>query len=760
MARVQDQEPRDVAVQYEVTAQTEFEAETQNGVWQYLSMILRRKWLVLSMTLIGLCAGFALLLTEKPMYRAGATIELQGINDNFMGMGVVDPQAGTGNYSATALNIATQVRILESNSLREQVIGRMEREMTPVGAPRVTILDKLRSRTGLAEQDPLAAMRAGISIAAYNMSARVIPGTRLLSVSTESTDPEIAAMYINTLSSEYMSQNMQFRSGSVQQTSQWLSSQLEETKYKLDQAEKKLQDYVRSSGNIFIGDQNTLDDTRLRQLQAELAGTQSERIARESLYRMTQTSDPESIPDILKDPALREFQTQLTNLDRERAALLTTLTPAHYKVQRLDAQIAGIKANQERERKNILKRIQNEYEASVRKEKSLAAAYAGQAGVISRQADKATEYMTLKREVELLRTSMTTLSQQSNQAGFAAAVPSNNVRVVDPARPPGFPYMPDTKIRLLQGAGGGIALGIWLALLLELRIKSKGSRKIQSPDHLRAIMKSTELGVIPAATFSLAPPNRWRLWNRTTKSAGNAKPIVEHASWKEKPSLVAESFRAVLASLTLVRSNGVTPKIVVVTSPGPGEGKTTFVSNIAIALNETGKTVLIVDGDLRRPRIHDLYGLDNTIGVYDLIQQAHHLDTISILDYIQQTAVPGLFVLPSGKVGSIPANQPFHSPFLGDLLNRLELEFDTVIIDSPPMLQFPEARLLGREADGVILVVRSGVTDRDHALGARQRLNEDRIPILGTVLNDWEPQEGTGSHLYHYYSYYTPPDGK
>jgi len=752
----------ELAVRYEVAPGAPPETTAPNPIWQYLQMARNRIWLVCSLAIVGTLCGFGFLLTETPMYQASATIELQGINENFMGMGGVDPQAGTGNYSATAINIATQVRILESASLREQVIGRLEREMTPIGSPRFTVYDKIRGRLDLAQQDPLAGMRQGIYAAAYAFTARVIPGTRILAISTESTNPEIAATFVNTLASEYMSQNMQVRSGTAQRTSQWLSGQLEETKFKLDQAEKKLQDYVRSSGNIFVSDQSTLDDTRLKQLQTELAGNQSERIAKESLYRMTQTSPLESIPDILKDQSLREYQTQLSNLERERAALLTTLTPAHYKVQRLDAQIAGIKANQERERKNIIQRIKNEYEAAVRKEKGLSAAYASQAGIVSRQGDKLVDYLTLKREVELLRTTMTNLSNQVNQAGFAAAVPSNNVRMIDPAKAPGSAFKPDAKIRFAQGFGGGLAIGLGLAILLELRIKRKTDRKIQNPSHLRTIMNVPELGVIPAATFAPSSrdvPKRWAPWREATEKTEPKGP-VEHATWKEKPSLVAESFRAALASLTLTRSDGVSPQVIVVTSPGPGEGKTTFVSNIAIALNEAGKRVLIVDGDLRRPRLHELYGIENRIGLYDLIQKAHLLDTLTVTDYTQPIGIPGLYVLPSGQMGDVSTNKLFNSPFLGALLNWLQREFDTIVIDTPPMLQFPEARLLGRVSDGVVLVMRAGVTDREHALAARQRLNEDRIPILGTILNDWQPQQGNDNHLYQYYGSYTPTQGE
>ena len=234
---------------------------------------------------------------------------------------------------------------------------------------------------------------------------------------------------------------------------------------------------------------------------------------------------------------------------------------------------------------------------------------------------------------------------------------------------------------------------------------------------------------------------------------------VELATWKRQPSAVAESFRAALTSILFSGQNGSRPRVLTLTSAQPSEGKTTVASNLAIALAEVDQRVLLIDGDLRRPRLHEIFQLTREHGLSDLLKDRAPFGEKSLNGSIRETSVNNLFVLPSGD-DSARATNLLYSERMSEALEHFEQEFDTVLIDTPPMMQIPDARILGRMSDAVILVVRAGQTTRDAALAARQRFMEDRTKVLGSILNYWQPKKGRGPR-YAYYDrharyYYRP----
>jgi capsular exopolysaccharide synthesis family protein len=248
--------------------------------------------------------------------------------------------------------------------------------------------------------------------------------------------------------------------------------------------------------------------------------------------------------------------------------------------------------------------------------------------------------------------------------------------------------------------------------------------------------------------------------------AEKPQEAVELITWRAKPSLLAESFRLTLASLTRRETNGAPPAIVLVTSPGPGEGKTTVATNIAIARAETNRRVLLLETDLRRPRLAAIFGLETATGWGDLILREDEFRPDELDSLISPTGVPQLFALGGGTIDPGSIHRVFNSPKVPLLLAALRRKFDMIVIDTPPVLQFPEARLMGRLSDGVVLVLRSDYTDRLDALAAQEKLWEDGIPILGTVLNDWNPSNdrqknrpyGGYSGYYQYYQRYSAGD--
>jgi capsular exopolysaccharide synthesis family protein len=303
----------------------------------------------------------------------------------------------------------------------------------------------------------------------------------------------------------------------------------------------------------------------------------------------------------------------------------------------------------------------------------------------------------------------------------------------------------NSALGFLAGAFFGIAFVV---------VQERADRSIRGPGDTALYLNVPELGAIPSAKAE-----RGRLFAYyqngkalERKKSGSGKPRqVELITSNGKPSLVADAYRATLTSILYSGENGDRPRIIVITSTNPGEGKTTVACNLALALAEIGpsvlmQSVLLIDGDLRGPRLHDIFGVPNRWGLADLLEGKTPPNGCEGMVF--KTGFRNLNLLPSGS-STVNVSALLHSPRAVAFFNRMREEFHTVIIDAPPMLNMPDARVLGRLADGVILVVRSAHTMRYDAVAANQRLTEDRTRVLGTILNQWDPRK-TNNYSYGY----------
>ncbi|OLC99409.1 MAG: hypothetical protein AUH86_02560 [Acidobacteria bacterium 13_1_40CM_4_58_4] len=327
----------------------------------------------------------------------------------------------------------------------------------------------------------------------------------------------------------------------------------------------------------------------------------------------------------------------------------------------------------------------------------------------------------------------------------------SNVLVVDRAKPPLLPYRPSFPMNSAIGLFSGLFLGFGFVIL-----RDRLDRRITAPGDAQAYLDLPELGVIPFDQGGLAGQIAGRLHSHrptrtlTSDTAPDSSANwPELATWKRKPSFLAECARTTLTSILLPSQNGDCPGVVVLTSPSSGDGKTTVACNLAIAMAEIGRKVLLIDGDLRRPRLHKVFGAPNNWGLSDVLWGDTPLETLPISHLVRETEVAGLSLLPGGSCGITPTNL-FYSPRMARFLKRMRKEFEMVMIDAPPMIHLADARVLGRHADGVILVMRAGQTTTESALYASQRFAEDGTRVLGTVLNSWDPKN---SHRYGYGSY-------
>ena len=436
-------------------------------------------------------------------------------------------------------------------------------------------------------------------------------------------------------------------------------------------------------------------------------------------------------------------------MQRQYAELSATLTPEHYKVQRVQAQIDELKSAMQRERGNVVHRIGNEYSAALRRETLLSRARDAQAKVVADQSEKAIHYDTLKRDVDSNRHLYEVMLQRVKEASLASAMRDSNAMVIDRARPPLLPYRPSLPMNSAIGLCSGVLFGFGFVLLRE-----RVNRRISAPGDAQVYLDLPELGVIPLDETGI--PRQISNGLRPRRPA----PVLpawksdcpELATWKRKPSMVAECARTTLTSILLPNENSEGPQLIVITSPCPGDGKTTVACNLSIAVAEIGRKVLLIEGDLRRPRLNKVFGVGNNWGLSDVLRGDGPLENVSVSHLVRETEVTGLYLLPGGSCGVTPSNL-FYSPRMSTLLTRLRAEFDMILMDAPPMIHLADARVLGHLADGVVLVIRAGQTTTESALSACQRFAEDGTRVLGTILNSWDPR-ATGGYGYGGYADY------
>jgi capsular exopolysaccharide synthesis family protein len=726
---------------------------------EYWDILRRHKGTLILIAFLGFLCSLLLTLPQTPIYQARASLEIQNLNENFLNMRDVSPTANEDGSYPPEYDLQTQVKILQSESVLERVIAKLNLEKKLLAEKNRGRLAAWRNALGLPELRPESAREEALRLITKNLKVGTEVKTRLVEILYDSKDPQLAADFVNTLTAEFIQQNLEARWKTTQQTGEWLTRQMEDVRIKLEKSEDELQIYAHASGLLFTSEkvgslliEDNVAEEKLRQLQEELSKAHGDRVAKQSRYELASTAPPESLPEVLDDKTLGEYQVKLTDLHRQLAELSSSLTPAHPAVNKVQAQVTTLESALEKERTNVIRRIRNEYESAYRRENLLAANYASQARLVSEEAAKVAHYNILKSDVDTNRQLYDSMLRNVQEAGMTSALRASNIRVVDSAQPPTRPYRPNLALNSALGLLAGALFGFVFVV-----IRERADRSIQGPGEAALYLEVPELGVIPSAD---AEQSRCFAYYHNAKviedkQAENGKRSrqVELVTWQREPSVLADSFRATATSILYAGENGTRPRVIVLTSASPGEGKTTVASNLALALAEIGSPVLLVDGDLRKGRLHEIFEVSNAWGLSDLLA-GKELPQGREQMFIG-TGYQRLFLLPAGSPAPSISGL-LHSPRTLEFLNHAREEFHTVIIDTPPMLQMPDARVLGRLADGVILVVRSAQTTRETAAAAAQRLTEDGTRVLGTILNKWDPRKASHpgyAYAYRHYHY-------
>jgi len=540
----------------------------------YWNVILKRRWVVLFCLLAVLTTVAIGTLKMKPVYEGRVLVEINPEQPNVLNFQEVAQLTSTDIESYRE----TQYKVLQSRTLAERVIDDLKLYHDPE-------FYKSRWLFGLVESDPekipsasdfgppdrsMDAYRNAVTHFLSSIDVSPVRRSNLVEVSFYSRDPELAARVANQLSSDYIDQNLQVKWDETIKASEWLSKQLVGLKANLEKSDDALQSYAQANSILFVEEKQNLVNARLKQLQEEYTKAQSTRFQKESLYSLVQSGRVQDLPGVLSNGLIQNLATRLADLEREYAQLTYTVKPEYPKALALKKQIDKMQASLDHEKKALAGNVVDEYRASVANEKMLAEAVEEQKKEVNDIAQKSIQYNILKREVDTNKQIYEALLQRLKEAKASAGLRASNIHIVDTAEVPKGPVKPRVLLNLVLGVILGLGVGIGLALFQEYL-----DNTLKTPDEVETLLRLPSLGVLPA--FS---------WNGAGKAADEELAIIDHGDESGHASAIQtnpealEAYRSLRTSI-LLSANPV-PKMLLITSALPGEGKTTITVNLGL----------------------------------------------------------------------------------------------------------------------------------------------------------------------------------
>ncbi len=737
-----------------------------NLLGEYGRILYRRRKGILLLALAGALGGVLLNLGTLPVYRARTSLDIQSLNSDFLDMHAVATTGGDGGGSGSEAYVQTQIKLLQSDTLLDHTVHNLQGQPHPASVERDDLLSRAERALHLGGKAPLS-YNALLEDAARHVTVKPLGLTRLVEISCDSWNAKFSAQFCNTLTGTFREDDYATRGADATKTSEWLTRQVADVRVQVEQSEKKLEDATGGNGLVLSQQNTSVSEDRLRQVQGELVRAEADRMEKQAQFEMSRTAPAESLPTVIDDPNLRLAQGKLADLRGKVAELVPPLTEENPKVIHLRSQIREAEAEMSVQRSAVVARLRDDFDAAKHREDLLSVTYATQEQHTSGELDKTNKVNLLRREVDSEQQLYQTLLQRAKEAGFASAMQVSTIRTVDAAKAPKIPFAP----RRTGAVGVGFLLGSLLGVGFAF-YKERTSGVIHFPGEISRLLHVQELGVIPnmgnrrAQLYGAARTTRAAQRKLALKGGGGSvlgslrEPLppspadaIAISVWRDRASVVAEAYRSTTFSILLASRTAGTGRRYVVSSPNSGEGKTTVVSNLGVTLSQSQRRVVIVDGDLRKPGLHKALGLENTTGLRNVLRGELDAATCELSAFCRATAIPNLSVVTSGT-GSEEVTGLLHSPHAAELLARLSKEFDLVLIDTPPMLHMADARIFADHADGVILVLRAGITNFEQASSARDLFVHDRVRVLGTILNGFNPgHEGRGSYYDSYYRY-------
>ena len=691
---------------------------------EYWRLLVKHRLLIGGAFLAALVVGLVVTLLTTPTYMATSTVQIDREAARIFNVEDVQPQESMIQGEEF---FQTEYGILRSRSLTDRVVDKLGLASSDAFIEQMGETPPARSDETAAQQAS-ARRDAVVKLVQDNLAISPIRGSRLVSISFVSPDPILSARLANAFSENYIEANLARKFDSSSYARDFLEDEIGRTKARLEEAERELVAYAADEEIINVreasdqtGEAQSLATNNLVTLNDALAESQGARIAAEEKWRQAQSSNVFSIAEVLQNPTVQRLTEERAKLNAEYQQGLSLyqaewpeMLQLKARVDELDDQIGAI-ANR------IRNSIRSDYTIALNRELSLAAQVSGLKGSVLDLRSRSIQYNILQREVDTSRTLYDGLLQRYKEVGVSAGVAANNISIVDKAEVPRKPSGPQMLLNLLVAGLIGLGAGVVAALLIEALDET-----LASPEDVETKLHMPVLGVIPLLDRSLTPQ----------AALANAR------------SAFSEAYYSLRTALQFSTPDGV-PASILVTSSRPGEGKSTTAYATAMTLSRLGRKVLLVDGDLRNPSMHRLVGVDNKIGLSNLL--AGVLDLSSV---IHSTAHEGLSFIPCGPLPPNPAEL-----WGGDGVNRMLRNaiqgYDHIVIDGPPVLGFADAPLLASAVAGTIFVIEAKGTRRAQARGALRRLGIGEGRIVGIVLSKFNTKTTPyGGYDYTYdYSY-------
>jgi succinoglycan biosynthesis transport protein ExoP len=728
----------------------------------YWIVLRKRRWTVLAILAVIFAADVIATLKEKPLYEAKALIEIERENPNIP---TAEDLFEIDSVSNTFLE--TQYKVLESESVLRRVVRELRLDLRPefnpprswwLPSPKVPALPSSGEATALRPDSE--GVHNALKTLTDRLSVDPVKQSRLVEVSFESEDPILAARIVNGIASNYVDQNLELRWDAAQKASEWLSQQLVGVKAKLEKSEDEMQAYARANGLLFLesekGTTENIVDARLRQLQEELTKAQADRYQKEALYRLIEAGDYGALPTVFENHELQELTLRLSDLETQRAQLATMFSPDFPKLKQVQSEIDEAQGTLDAERNRAATRIRDDYLAAVRRETLLKEAFSSAQHEANEIAEKSVQYGILKREVDTNHELYDGLLQRLKQAGISAGLKESNVRIVDAAVPSAKPAKPRVALNLSLGLVLGLSLGIGAAFLQE-----HFDNSLKTTEEVERVLQLPALAMIPSVESLNGRGNHARE-NPGDRDLLHAKAGVVAAAgngagalnphWylidelSAKYSALTEAFRGLRTSVLLSAADR-PPRSLLVSSAQPGEGKTTVSTNLAISLAQLGQRVLLIDGDLRRPSVHRAFGVRDSLGMVSYLTGQQDWRAA-----VEKIPIPDLDVLVSGPIPPNPA-ELLSSERMKKLLAEALEEYKFVVVDSPPLLNVADSRILATLVEGVVLVIKGGETSRELARRAQVYASDVGARVIGVVLNNVDLHREEYSYYYQHYHY-------
>jgi capsular exopolysaccharide synthesis family protein len=652
----------------------------------------------------------------------------------------------------------TQYRLLESRGLAERVVQDLRLYEDP-------FFSHERSggsdATGLSVHDDEVALAKMATRLRGGLEIDAVKSTQLVEISYVSLDPQFAARVANGYAEAYINWGIAERSGTAERGSAFLASEIDTLKQEIRDKEAELQALTLNAEAVVLDAEGaSMVDEQLQSLNTSYSEAVRVRVAKEARYRELLEAPRESVANAQSSGMVQQLRREQLQLERDYETRLKTYKPEWPAMVELAATIDKGQQHLDSVIDEMFEKARQaahaEYQAALRQEQSLQNEMARLRSQAFDQNSEAVEIANLRAEIETRRNALDQFYQAQSSTQAAARFQhtrESNIRIVDRALVPESPYQPNLEKDLTAGLGFGALLGTLFVFLLHYL-----DRTIKNAEQAERLLGLPVLAVIAdVASGGRTSPYYYGAYARAKRrSARRGGAAVAEHDIELLPELhprmpTSEAYRSLRAALLMSTASDL--EVVSVTSSESGEGKSSTATNLAVVMAQLGKRVLLVDADLRRPRLHKIFSTSNRAGLVSCLTGG-----VDLRDATAPTGIEHLDVLPSGPIPPNPS-ELLASTRMEDLVGQMRRHWDFVVIDSPPVLAVSDPIHIGAVADGMIFCVAAHSTQKDHCLAARDRLRLAEVKVLGLVLNRYDAtQKGYRERYYHYFHYYTSHD--